>query len=64
MLSHLHQSVQICYVEKPNYKITNNSPFDFFGTTTKKLLDTLSFCYHFKTGEECALSSHGVSHKC
>lgn len=24
LLSYLHQSVQIYYVEKPNYKITNN----------------------------------------
>ena len=40
LLSHLHQSVQICYVENPNHKITNNSPFDFFGTTAKKLLRT------------------------
>ena len=64
LLSHLHQSVQICYVENPNDKFTNKSPFAFFGTTVKKLSNALSFCCHFKTGEACALSSHGVSRKC
>lgn len=67
LLSYLHQSVQIYYVEKPNYKILITcEPFDFFGTTAKKFARTpcLFAAISVKTGEACALSSRGVSRRC
>ena len=46
------------------YKIANNPPFDFFGTTTKKLSRTpCLFAILERHSAACALSSRGVSRK-
>lgn len=66
-LSYLYQSVQIYYVEKPNYKITNNLwTFWFLWHSRKTLwrMPCLFAAISVKTGEACALSSRGVSRKC
>ena len=49
LLSYLHQSVQIYYVEKPNYKITNNLwTFWFLWHNRKKICENaLPFRCHF-----------------
>ena len=57
LLSHLHQSIQII-------KLLITHLWFLWHDGEKIVENALSFCCHFKTGEACALSSHGVSRKC